>query len=343
MSTDTKTDDLEEPLSDCVEPGCDVPATHLAPVTDSQYVPRTVAYRLTCEQHAKEDAWDLREVDLRGYDRKGLDDDAWPRELQRVCALGSVLNWYIKPPREDWTLSTVVRDLETREIKAEGTLHPTTGIFALVRIKPDDGDTEDLNEQFARDRTEIPEWVEWQHLDPPLEHLANGSRCTDCGEEKRGNRGMPGRVSTQWKNLRHRADCPHASEIDEEIWAEKQLAEEIYERPSPRIMALDCIWDELGELQELWGSDHHGYLTDALDDRGGRFEPVLEERLTPRYPECQECGAVDWRRDPEGDWIDCCNECHTAPEYETGVREQYRTQRHRLWGFRGHGERGRES
>lgn len=348
MSQATDADEPEETATECIEPGCDDDATHVAPVTDNQYVPRTVGYRLTCEDHADEDAWDLRSVDLRGYDRMGLDDDAWPPELQRLQGLGSVLDWYVKPPRlpgsDPYTISTVTRDAETREIRGEGTLHPTTGIFALVRVKPDDRDLEAVREEYVREAPDVPDWLEWQYCDSPIDHLINGVRCADCGEEHTTNRGMPGNSELQWRYLHHRGDCPHADEQDKEIWAEKQLAQELYERPSPRSMALDCIWAELAELHELWHSDHGGYLTDALDHRSGKFESVLEERLNPRYPACPNCGARDWRRDPEGDWIESCGNCLESPDHDDheDVYVQYREQRKRLWGWRGHGSRGRD-
>jgi len=101
-------------------------------------------------------------------------------------------------------------------------------------------------------------------------------------------------------------------------------------RPSPRRMALPCIFDEVEELtSRVGGADH-----DDLDTILARFDDLshcLESRLDVEYPDCPECGGHLGRTE-EGDVI-CWERHHELPD---DVLEKFDRADGRLWGRRGH-------
>lgn len=227
------------------------------------------------------------------------------------------------------TVSLVVRDMESREILGESTLYPRSGVYALTHVtdEPADPDAYGLN------RPEPPEWVEWLPCDPPLEHLVNGVRCRDCGEQTTVLRGNPDAMAEhQWDQLLHDAHCPHADPENEQRWWDNVASDYVESRPAPWKMALDCIWREAEWLYAYREKDRSGTVTEAVERRLRQFQRELESRLKPRFPECQNCGQ-ELDLEDRG-WATCPRGCA-----DQEVVDEYWRQQDRLWGKRGHGRR----
>lgn len=334
MSTDTNANGPEEPLSDCVEPGCDTAASYLES--------RRGGYRLVCELHAGDVALDLSELDFRK-----LEDEDLPPSLRR---LGMVANhrytWYNKGytrdetdeegPLDPRTASLVVREPDG-QVVGESQRYDFEGLWALVCADVPD----DFDEYRRDDPPELPGWAEWVHCDAPMDHHVEAVRCSICGEENDWwNPVMPQRKARMepWERIPHRAGCPQASELDESYWHERQLGFELKHRPSPRVMALDAIWAEIEEWD--WLREHecqgHGTLDEAIEDRARLFDPVLKDRMGTRYPKCPNCETEPFRA---GEHYLECN-CASMPDW---VDDEWWDQHRRVWGHRGQGDRGQES
>lgn len=333
-----------EPLT-CVYQGCE-----RSPEFIHREASLEAGLEVACEDHADEGAIPIDELDFTTPGRNH--PHPRPEAVERLeIATHQVCWWWVKEHArdysqgEDWgidresddrTVSVVIRDGDG-ELLGESQLWDYKGVYALVR---DTDIPDDLTE--TEEPPELPEWAEWVRRDPPLEHHIAGVRCLECDREQDHHYPrMPGhhRRFKTWERIRHHGDCPHASEKDIEIHEEKQLVEEIRSRPAPSVMANGAIWDEAAELRELYEQHHHGYLTEPIGDRNHKLERVLEDRLDARYPECPECGAVNWRLG-EGGFPEECGDCY-AFGFEDEFYEQHRRQRLRVWGWRGHGSRNR--
>lgn len=125
---------------------------------------------------------------------------------------------------------------------------------------------------------------------------------------------------------------------------EAQLAESIWNRPSPRKMAIPCIFDETAELRELYEEEaQYGLLDDPINERFARIGDVLDDRLGIRYPECPACGS-ELEADHEG--IVECRECRDFCDLDDAtiaeIETEYERQRKRKWGWQGHGHQQTE-
>lgn len=194
-----------------------------------------------------------------------------------------------------------------------------------------------VEEYLPDDSPELPAWAGWVHCDAPMDHHVEGVRSTVCGEvEDWWNPAMPRRKASRepWGRIHHRARCPHASELDESYWYERQLAFELKHRPSPRVMCLDAIWDEIAEWKRLRKEQAgYGAFDEAIRNRAIAFGRALEDRMVTRFPECPNCETEPWRvREHDLE----CN-CASMPDWIWDARwDQHR----RVWGYRGQGDRG---
>lgn len=229
------------------------------------------------------------------------------------------------------TASLVVRDRDG-EIIGESERFGWPRVWALVAV-----DTpEDIDERREDDPPEVPEWTEWVHCEAPMGHHAQAIECTECGEVNEVfDPKMPEALARRepWEWINHAGDCSMATELDKKIWAEKQFAEDLRGRPHPSVMALDCIWKEMAEARAA--DTGEGYVSEAIRSRANAFEPVLEARLNPRYPACPECGG-EIRREREYGLE--CGDCRRPMAAD--VYDEWWDQHRRLWGWRGHGDRG---
>lgn len=232
--------------------------------------------------------------------------------------------------RDDRTVSVVVRDADG-EVIGESRLWEFAGTYALVRFQ--NGDVETLEEKEPA--PDLPSWAEWVHADAPLDHHVVGVRCTECDQEyERYDGSMPGRAARTepWDQIDHRPDCSHASDLDRKKWWGRQYAIEVRARPDPRVMALDCLWDELAELRAERG---RMYADEAVRSRHVAIFSVLEDRMQTNYPGCSECSGEIRRVD---EWGLECSDCHETIRDE--VYQEWWDQHRRLWGLRGQGGRG---
>lgn len=324
-------EDDEFQLSRCAEEGCDEPVTHLEQ--------RREGHRLTCGNHADEEAvpLDVFDFDYRGgYGKEDRPDPINQLEsvAHQVCEYWqketTFPEGFVDEERDERSISIVVRDGDG-ELIGESQLWDYAGTYALVRFQPND--VEDLPE--SEDPPEPPEWAEWIHSDPPVHHHVEGVQCSGCGqsEEFQFPR-MPSVWARRepWDRIHHRADCSQATRRDKKRWWGRQYAIEVRARPSPRLMALDCIWDELRELREergrLWAEQ-------AVEDRHVAIFHALEERMQTNYPRCPECGGEIENTE---EWMLECRECYESIGDET--YQEWWEQHRRLWGTRGQGDRG---
>lgn len=125
---------------------------------------------------------------------------------------------------------------------------------------------------------------------------------------------------------------------------ETQLADSIWNRPSPRKMAISCIFDETAELRELYEEGgEYGLLVDPINERFGQIGDVLDHRLGIRYPDCPACGT-QLEADAEGivECRQCRDFCGLDDETIAQIETEYERQRQRKWGWRGHDGRQTE-
>lgn len=233
-------------------------------------------------------------------------------------------------PDDRKTVSLVVRG-EDGEILGESYPRFRSGVYALVRVAKEPANPD----EYRFDREDPPEWVEWVFQDPPLDHFVTAIRCRSCGESNDHVLQKTTNVVTsyEWESVRHKGTCEHASERDQEEWPARKRAREIRNRPHPRTMALSCLWDEIDDLRDVLRD--RPTVGEAAEDRLATIGTQLESRLRPRYPDCPECGHN--LRYYDGFVIRCGNSC----DIDDAVLEEYRRENGRVWGRRGHGDRGR--
>lgn len=338
VEAEPKADEPQPVPPTCTYEGCEA---------DPAYIHKQPSFEapleLPCEKHAEEGAIPLDELDFTTPGRNN--PHPAPEAVNRLEMSVHQVCWWWAKEHANWrttessvdresderTVSVVIRDGDG-ELVSEGRLWDTKGVYALVRESEVPEDLPEFDEP-----PELPEWAEWVHRDPPLDHHAAGVRCTECGRENDHQfPRMPShhRRFESWDRIRHHGDCPHASDRDVEIHEEKQVAEEIADAPDPGVMALGCIWDELEELNELRREWTQGIVEDAFRSRWQVVEDELEERLIDRRPTCPECNTEPWRSGRHD--LEC--NCARMPD---GLYDEWWHQARRLWGFVGHGDRDR--
>lgn len=329
MSSETSDVHEDVRLTRCIVDGCDYSVRYLEEVPNG--------YRLTCGDHAGEDAVDLAEFDFRAFF-----DDNWPGAdrhpaVKRVATTSKVLDAGVKETGSGTTVSIVTRDRDDDELLKETVRYVTPGLYALVRV--DRGEVEDIDE-YRGDREGPPEWLEWIRCEPPMEHHVRAIRCRECGaEDTLYIRAMPAEFSAHdWGKLHHEPACEHADEDDVARAKERDQADEIRDRVDPSVMALSCIWSEVGDLRILEDEERWGFLHDPIYARYRAIEDVLVDRLNPRFPSCPSCDG-ELTADHEG--IIECRDCRfeDVENYPVDIEHEYNQQRHRVWGWRGHGGR----
>lgn len=327
----------ESRQTQCIEEGCEYGVRFLEEVEDG--------YRLTCGEHKGDDAIELARFDFRPlYDETHLRRKFEPEKVAALRAMGAnVLNFLPIEKGSPRTVSVVVRSGEVddpapdHEMVYESILYHSPGIYALARLG-DSTDVEDARE-YLRDVPEQPEWAELRYRDPPLEHHAKGVECVDCGASApMSTKGSAPSEST-YDRVPHDADCPNATEDDLDRAREQELADEIRDRTDPDVMALSCIYAETAELRELRAEDEWGLLTDPVRERFRKIADVLEERTAPRFPDCPACDG-ELNADHEG--VVECDECSMRDvddDVLAEIEHEYTHERHRMWGWHGHGGR----
>lgn len=322
-------------LARCIEPDCE---------DDAEYVTQERGgVRLFCEADAPDDAVPLGAFDF-GYGGRYKHEDM-PEDVARLESVAhQVCEYWWKESmfpgdsfvtgedRDDRTVSIVVRDGDG-EIRGETRPWEFAGIYALVRIQP--RDVEEWPEARDDGPPGLPDWAEWIHVDPPMHHHVEGVRCSECGEQDEFMDSRMPEVAARrepWDRIHHRADCSQADDRDKEIWFGKQYAVEVRSRPSPQVMALDCIWEEITELHLNRGRP---WTDTAIDNRFNAIFRALKSRMQPNYPACPECGGEIQRVD---EWGLECSECYSTIREET--YQAWWDQHRRLWGTRGQGDRG---
>lgn len=209
------------------------------------------------------------------------------------------------------------------DLRGETILYPMSGVYVLARVTDEPVDLD----EYGVDGEDPPEWAEWIHCDPPLDHMVGGVRCVGCGEETHINRGMPqSKGKRHTDGVFHRPECEHATERDKRYWADKRAAAWIRKRPDPSEMETEAIQAEASEL-----TDYHEVcepIDEALAERWSAMLAELEERLDPEYPTCPNCGGN--LRERGHDRIIECEDCIETVPRETC--EAWRQTRRWVWG-----------
>jgi hypothetical protein len=229
------------------------------------------------------------------------------------------------------TVSLIIRDGDSHEILGETPLYPRPGVYALTRVTDEPSNPN----EYGIERPEPPSWVEWRHSEPPLDHFVNGVECSECGEDCTFPRGNPEtQGETSWSRLLHNPACPYADPDTEQRWWDRVARNYVEDRPSPSRMALDCIWREADWLYAFLREDRSGTVTDAIEQRLRYFQKELESRLAPRYPDCPVCGrTVEFG-------VEGYPRCSRGHDLGDHARQDWQDRQDRLWGRRGHGDRG---
>lgn len=327
--SEAETDETDdESITGCAAADCEYDARWVEAVTGG--------YRLTCGEHAGEAAVDLAEFDFRD-----VDDEDTPAVLRRLGMVSNIrYSWVnewdtsLLPSEQDRkTASLVVRDADG-EIVGESERCNSGGVFSLVRVRAPD----DIDDYKLGDPPELPEWAEWEHCGPPMHHHVDAVACSECGEanELVLYSKMPEAAarSKPWEHIRHRADCSLSTDLEKELWFDKQYAIEIRSRTDPRRMALDCVWAELEEF------DNRGYsrgdaAEEAIRRRKNDIYGAMLRRMAPGFPGCAECGGELERRH---EYELVCLECGKTAEHDT--IEEWFDESRRVIGARGQGDRG---
>lgn len=313
-------------LTRCVVDGCDYSVRYLHEIPNG--------YRLTCGEHKGENAIDLAEFDFRPlYEDNSRYNDR-PELINRLQTVSSVLEAGVKPRGKGGRLSVIARESDSNEIKYETRSYPGSGVYAFVRLESSTPDW--YEEQEYDGREQVPEWGEWVFCDPPIDHIVDKAKCSECGETNTVIGRSSPRFTTGlcWDRLHHHGECPHASDEDTRLWREQQYAKSLYERPEPGVMALECIYDEINQLRKHFIEDDTGASTQAYRSRLATLGDALECRLDGRFPVCPECGS---ELEYAAEYIVECSA--SSCEIPPSVSEEFGKQKRRVWGWRGHGDK----